>query len=210
MPFKKLTRSFYSRRDTLRIARELLGKLLVVPDQDGSRISGSIVEVEAYMAPEDKASHAYGNRRTNRTEPMFGKGGVAYVYFVYGMHFQFNVVVHGVNIAHAILVRALEPHEGIARMEERRRSSGRNLTNGPGKLCQAMGIDLALNREDLTGNRIWIEDQGRKLTDDEISSGPRIGIDYAEEYRHVPWRFWITPSHFVSKTPNPRKGRAKS
>jgi DNA-3-methyladenine glycosylase len=196
----KLTRKFYSRKDTLVVARDLLGKLLVVPSAEGQRVSGVIVEVEAYMAPEDKASHAFGNRRTNRTEPMFGKGGVAYVYFVYGMHFQFNVVVNAEGTAHAVLVRALEPVEGIELMEQRRGQSGRNLTNGPGKLCQAVCIDLSLNREDLTGNRIWLEDTGRRLTESEISNGPRIGVDYAEEFVHAPWRFWLSGNEYVSKS----------
>jgi DNA-3-methyladenine glycosylase len=200
MSSKKLTRKFYSRTDTLVVARDLLGKLLVVPSAEGQRVSGVIVEVEAYMAPEDKASHAFGNRRTNRTEPMFGKGGVAYVYFVYGMHFQFNVVVNAEGTAHAVLVRALEPVEGIELMERRRGQSGRNLTNGPGKLCRAVGIDLSLNREDLTGNRIWLEETGRPLAESEISSGPRIGVDYAEEFVHVPWRFWLSGNDYVSKT----------
>src|SRR5258705_12869560 len=132
---RKLPREFYTRSNVLTVARDLLGKLLVVPDANGNRVSGMIVEVEAYRGPEDRASHAYGGRRTNRTETMYSSGGVAYVYFVYGMYYQFNVVSNAANIPHAILVRALQPVEGIEMMRQRRHSHpDRNLTNGPGKL----------------------------------------------------------------------------
>ena len=210
MPTNKLPRKFYTGSDTLQTARNLLGKLLVVPAPDGKRVSGIIVETEAYMGPEDKGSHAFGNRRTNRTEPMFGMGGFSYVYFVYGMHYQFNVVAGTEGIPHAILVRALEPVEGIDWMEERRRQDrGPNLTNGPGKLCQAMGIDLTLNREDLLGDRIWLEKSRNKIVEADISSGPRIGIDYAEEFVHAPWRFWLTGNPYVSKPPTKTKAKQR-
>ena len=113
MSTHKLPREFYTRANVLTVARELLGKLLVVPDEDGRRVSGMIVEVEAYRGPEDRASHAYGGRRTKRTETMYRKGGIAYVYFVYGMYYQFNVVSNVTDVPHAILVRALAPVEGI-------------------------------------------------------------------------------------------------
>jgi DNA-3-methyladenine glycosylase len=200
MTGKKLPRRFYTRPDTLQVARELLGKLLVVPSTDGKRVSGIIVETEAYMGPEDKGSHAYGNRRTNRTEPMFALGGCAYVYFVYGMHHQFNVVVNADSVPHAVLIRALEPYEGLDVIERRRGNHTlHNLTNGPGKLCSALGIDLSYNREDLLGDRIWIEKTGRPISISDIDSGPRIGIDYAEEYVQAPWRFWLKNNRFVSK-----------
>jgi len=135
----KLPREFYTRSNVLTVARELLGKLLVVPAPDGQRVSGMIVEVEAYRGPEDRASHAYGGRRTKRTETMYQEGGIAYVYFVYGMYYQFNVVSNVAGIPHAILVRAVEPAEGIEWMRERRHSHpDRNLRNGPGKLCIAL------------------------------------------------------------------------
>src|SRR6476620_1255285 len=118
---KKLPREFYTRSNVLTVARELLGKLLVVTDSSGQRVSGMIVEVEAYRGPEDRASHAYGGRRTNRTETMYRSGGVAYVYFVYGMYYQFNVVSNAANIPHAILVRALQPVEGLEIMRRRRK-----------------------------------------------------------------------------------------
>ena len=196
---QKLAREFYTRSNVLTIARELLGKLLVVPDEKGRRISGKIVEVEAYRGPEDRASHAYGGRRTRRTETMYQLGGVAYVYFVYGMYNQFNVVTNVEDIPHAILVRALEPIEGIEVMRTRRNSHpDRNLTNGPGKLCVAMGIDRQLDRADLLGERVWLE-EFEKLPASKIAKGPRIGIDYAEEWIEKPWRFWIKGNPFVSR-----------
>jgi DNA-3-methyladenine glycosylase len=159
-----------------------------------------IVETEAYMGPEDKGSHAFGGRRTGRTEPMFGEGGFTYVYFVYGMHYQLNVVSNKESIPHAILIRALEPVEGVAHMQARRgKVKEVDLTNGPGKLCKAMGIDMTFNREDLLGDRIWIERIGPRTPASKVASGPRVGINYAEEYVSKPWRFWIRNNRFVSK-----------
>src|SRR4051812_17000941 len=117
---KKLGRKFYTRSDTLRVARELLGKRLVVPSEpEGERVSGIIVETEAYMGPEDKGAHSYNNRRTSRTEVMYAQGGLAYVYFIYGMYYQFNVVTGLEDVPHAVLVRAAHPEEGIELMRER-------------------------------------------------------------------------------------------
>jgi DNA-3-methyladenine glycosylase len=196
---RKLHREFYTRPNVLLIARELLGKLLVVPDEAGKRISGMIVEVEAYRGPEDRASHAYGGRRTKRTEIMYQRGGVAYVYFVYGMYNQFNVVTNIEDTPHAILVRALEPVEGIEIMRSRRHlHPDRNLTNGPGKLCLALGIDRQLDKADLLGERVWIEEY-EKVTPGRIAKGPRIGIDYAEYWVSKPWRFWIKGNQYVSR-----------
>src|SRR5437763_8921478 len=118
---KRLSRDFYTRSDVLEVARDLLGKKLVVPSKNGKRVAGIIVETEAYRGPEDRASHAYGGRRTSRTETMYGLGGTAYVYFVYGMYNQFNVVTNVENIPHAVLVRALEPVEGLDVIRRRRR-----------------------------------------------------------------------------------------
>jgi DNA-3-methyladenine glycosylase len=195
----KLTRDFYTRPNVLKVARDLLGKLLVVPTINGKRISGMIVETEAYRGPEDRASHAYGGRRTKRTETMYQVGGLAYVYFVYGMYNQFNVVSNVLDIPHAILVRALEPVEGIDIMRQRRHTQpDHNLTNGPGKLCIALGIDRQLDRADLLGRTVWLEEYER-VTTGKIASGPRIGIDYAEEWVDKPWRFWIKGNSFVSR-----------
>ena len=162
-------------------------------------VSGMIVEVEAYRGPEDRASHAYGGRRTRRTETMYQDGGVAYVYFVYGMYNQFNVVTNAPDIPHAILVRALEPVEGLEIMRTRRHlQPDRNLTNGPGKLCIALGIDRQLDKADLLGRRVWIEDY-LKVSRGRILKGPRVGIDYAGEWVTTPWRFWIKGNLYVSK-----------
>ena len=197
----KLPREFYTRSNVLEVARDLLGKKLVVPNRSGKRVAGIIVETEAYRGPEDRASHAWNDRRTNRTETMYGIGGTAYVYFVYGMYNQFNVVTNVENIPHAVLVRAVEPVEGLDVM--RRRRQGRSeyeLTSGPGRLCIAMGIDRGLDKADLLGRRVWIE-EGVSVSPRQIARGPRIGIDYAEKWKDKPWRFWVKDNPFVSKRP---------
>ena len=195
----KIAREFYTREDTLQIAQDLLGKTLVVPTADGTRVSGIIVETEAYLGIKDKAAHSYGNRRTKRTETMFAVGGTVYIFFVYGMYFQFNVVAGELGAPHAVLIRAVEPVEGIELMRERRgRMKDNNLTSGPGKLCIALGIDKTFNDEDLLGRRVWLED-GEKITSNKIACGKRVGIDYAEEDAEKPWRFWVNNNLFVSR-----------
>lgn len=195
----KLPRDFYTRPNVLHVARDLLGKLLVVP-KSGKRVSGRIVEVEAYRGPKDRAAHSYGGRRTRRTEPMFGVGGTAYVFFVYGMYYQFNVVTNIVDTPHAVLIRAVEPVEGIELMRKRRSGQAdHNLTNGPGKLCIAMDIDRRFDGDDLLGKKVWLE-EGVKIPRSRIVSGPRIGIDYAAEWKDKPWRFWIKDNPFVSRS----------
>jgi len=198
---KKLPREFYTRPNVLTVARELLGKLLVVPSAMGRRVSGIIVETEAYRGPHDRAAHSYGGRRTKRTETMYGMGGTAYVFFVYGMYNQFNVVTNVQDAPHAVLIRALEPVEGTEVMRRRRHNQpDHNLTNGPGKLCIALGIDRKLDGADLLGNKVWIEED-EKVSHARIASGPRIGIDYAAEWVNKPWRFWIRNNPFVSRKP---------
>jgi DNA-3-methyladenine glycosylase len=195
----KLPRSFYTRPNVVTVARDLLGKILVVPAKNGKRVSGMIVETEAYRGPLDRAAHSYGGRRTKRTEPMYGIGGTAYVFFVYGMYFQFNVVTNAAETPHAVLIRAVEPVEGLELMRERRAGQpDRNLTKGPGKLCIAMGIDRRLDGADLLGDRVWLEDRPA-VRRSQIGSGPRIGIDYAGEWVEKPWRFWIKDNPFVSR-----------
>jgi DNA-3-methyladenine glycosylase len=196
-----LKRDFYTRADTLRVARELLGKRLVVPSETGARVAGRIVETEAYLGAGDRAAHSYGGRRTARTETMYGVGGTAYVFFVYGMHHQFNVVTGPAGLPHVVLVRAVEPEEGVDVMKERRPvAKERELTDGPGKLCRALGIDLTFDGEDLTtGRRIWLEEAGVRLKPAEIATGPRVGIDYAGEDALRPWRFWVKGNEFVSR-----------
>lgn len=198
---RKLPREFYTRPNVLTVARDLLGKLLVVPARGGKRVSGIIVEAEAYRGPHDRAAHSYGGRRTLRTETMYGIGGTAYVFFVYGMYNQFNIVTNAANAPHAVLIRALQPVEGVELMRKRRHGQpDHNLTNGPGKLCIALGIDRRLDGEDLLGNRVWIE-EGERVSRSQIMSGPRIGIDYAGEWKDKPWRFWIRGNPFVSRLP---------
>jgi len=196
---KKLPREFYTRSDVLEVARDLLGKRLVVPGRNGSRVSGLIVETEAYRGPQDRASHAWNGRRTQRTETMYGPGGTAYVYFVYGMYNQFNVVTNVEEIPHAVLVRALEPAEGLEVMRRRRRGrSEYQLTSGPGRLCLAMGIDRKLDKADLLGEHVWIE-EGISISPRQMARGPRIGIDYAGKWIDKPWRFWVRDNPFVSR-----------
>jgi len=196
----RLSKEFFIREDTLRIAKDLLGKLLVVPDDTGRRVTGMIVETEAYLGEIDKAAHSYGGRRTARNEVTYAEGGHVYVFFVYGMYFQLNLVTGRAGDPHVVLIRAVEPVEGIEIMRERRgEMKDKNLTSGPGKLCIAMGIDRSLNGEDLLGDRIWVEEH-RTLTKAAVSSGPRVGIDYAEEFAEMPWRFWVKDNAYVSKT----------
>jgi len=197
--FMKLSRKFYLGEDTLQIARDLPGKLLVVPTSSGERVSGMIVETEAYLGALDKAAHSYGNRRTKRTETMFAVGGTVYIFFIYGMYYQFNVVVGAVDTPHAVLIRAVEPIENIETMRARRgKMPDRNLTSGPGKLCIALGIDKSYNNADLNGGKVWLEDY-KTFSVAEITSGKRIGIDYAEEFAEKPWRFWVKNNLYVSR-----------
>ncbi len=196
---RKLPREFYLRPNVVTVARELLGKILVVPAPDGTRASGRIVEVEAYRGPQDRAAHSYGGRRTKRTETMYGIGGTVYVFFVYGMYYQFNVVTNLADAPQAVLIRAVEPVEGIELMRRRRPGQpDHNLTNGPGKLCIALGIGRNLDAADLLGDSVWLE-EAPKIPRSRIASGPRIGIDYAEEWKDKPWRFWVKDNSFVSK-----------
>ncbi len=195
----KLERDFYVSDDTVNIARDLLGKLLVMPDEHGKRVSGMIVETEAYLGITDRAAHSYGGRRTRRTEATYALGGHTYVFLVYGMYHQLNVVTGPINHPHVVLIRALEPVEGIEIMRERRGPmKDKNLTSGPGKLCISMAVDRSLNGDDLLGGRIWIE-KYRAVDHKEIDFGRRIGIDYAGEDAYKPWRFWLDGNQFVSR-----------
>lgn len=201
----KIKRSFY-KRNTLLVAQELLGKILV-HEAGGIKLSGKIVETEAYMGKKDKAAHSYGGRRTPRIEPMYGEGGFSYVYFVYGSCYCFNVVTQGEGIPEAVLIRALEPVSGFQDIawnrfkkpyESLSRKEIKNLTNGPGKLCSALLINKDLNKEDLCSDRLYIETSSIK-ENFEIVSAKRIGIDYAEEAKDFLWRFYIKDNNFVSK-----------
>lgn len=205
--FERLSEEFFLRSNTVRVAQDLLGKLLVVPVADGRRVSGMIVETESYMGIEDKAAHSYGGRRTARNEITYAEGGHVYVFFVYGMYYQLNLVTGPAEQAHVVLIRGLEPVEGIEIMRDRRGAmSDKNLTSGPGKLTIALGIDRSYNGEHLSGDRIWVEEY-ENIMKSQISSGPRVGIDYAEEFVEMPWRFWVSGSQYVSKTPSKTKSR---
>lgn len=195
----KLPLSFYIQSDVLEISRQLLGKYLCTYINN-QLTTGMIVEVEAYRAPEDRASHAYGMRRTKRNESMYLEGGHAYIYFTYGLHTLFNIVTNQKGIPHAILIRAIEPKEGIDIMLQRRNKSKieRNLTAGPAILTQALGITLQDNGENLLGSKIWLEDKGIDITESNILTSPRIGIDYAGEDKLLPWRFRIKNNAWTS------------
>jgi len=164
----------------------------------GKLTAGKITEAEVYLGSCDKACHAYPNKKTKRNAVMFEPGGRAYVFFVYGMYNQFNVVVSSEGEANAVLIRSLEPVAGIDLMMQRRRSDKLlNLTTGPGKLCQALGITAKEhNAADLNGNLLWISPSDGPL---DYVAAPRIGIDYAEEYKDKPWRFYLKNNQFVSK-----------
>jgi DNA-3-methyladenine glycosylase len=158
-----------------------------------------IVETEAYLGEIDKAAHSYGGRRTARNEITDAEGGHVYVFFVYGMYYQLNLVTGLADHPHVVLIRAVEPVEGIEIMRERRgEMKDKNLTSGPGKLCIALGITRDLNGDDLLGDRIWVEEH-RNFKKSEIAVGPRVGIDYAEEFADMPWRFWVDGNRFVSR-----------
>ncbi len=196
---KKLSKDFYLRDDVLAIARELLGKVLVT-EPDGTRCAGRIVEVEAYNGIVDRASHAWGGRRTARTEVMYAEGGVAYVYLCYGIHHLFNVVTSSSGIPHAILLRALEPLEGVELMLHRtgKKKIDFSLTRGPGNVAKAMGITTRLTGSSLYSTGIYIADDGFNVPETAIITGPRIGVDYAGEDALLPYRFYIKGNPYVS------------
>ncbi len=190
----KLPLEFYRRNDVISLSRELLGKVLTT-SIGGVHTSAIITETEAYAGVGDRASHAYGGRRTDRTEPMFGPGGVAYVYLCYGIHHLFNVVVGREDEPLAILVRAGKPLAGTATILERRRRIAVNkaLLIGPGKLAQGLGITTALTGTSLVDGSIWIEDSDLSVNREDVIVGPRVGIDYAGEDAALPYRFRIDP-----------------
>ena len=200
MKKRLLKQSFYLNKNVIDVSKNLLGKVLVTNIND-IITSGVIVETEAYAGIEDKASHAYNNKRTQRTEMMYQNGGIAYVYLCYGMYHLFNVITNIEEVPHAVLIRAIEPINGINKMQRRRKIKEEkyNLTNGPGKLSIALGIDERFNGESLLSNKIWIQDNGIKFRKKDILSSPRIGVDYAKEDAHLPYRFYINNNKWISK-----------
>jgi len=195
----RLSRDFFS-QDTRLVARLLLGKRLV-RRLDGRRLAGCIVETEAYIGEEDKGCHATVGR-TQRNEVMFGSPGHAYVYFTYGMHWMFNVVTEVEGFPAAVLIRSLQPREGVAEMARNRKGrAGFDLCSGPAKLTQALGITRALNGIDLCarGAELWIEN-APPIPDADVATGPRIGLNSVPEpWKSMPWRFYVRDSLFVSK-----------
>jgi len=204
---QKLPGSFYKRNNVCQVAKELLGKVLV-SRFNGIITSGRIVEVEAYNGIIDKASHAFGGRRTNRNEIMYANGGVAYVYLCYGIHYLFNVITNNKETPHAILIRALEPVIGIDEMLQRvgktKPDSYRldnTLTRGPGNLSKALGIFTFHSGTSLGSKELFIADDGFVFPKKQIAVSPRIGVDYAGNDALLPYRFYVKGNPFVSGKP---------
>jgi DNA-3-methyladenine glycosylase len=182
--------SYYQHDDVVGVAKDLLGKVIFSKSTDGLITAGIITETEAYAGANDRASHAYQNRRTKRTEVMFHDGGVAYVYLCYGMHHLLNIVTSSKDTPHAVLIRAIHPLIGIDIMQERRKGKT-PLASGPGLVCQALGIDKSHNGISLISDILWIENQNIKVNSKEILTTPRIGVDYAKEDALLPYRFLL-------------------
>lgn len=199
----KLPVSFYRNENVVEVARQLIGKILFT-NIDGQLTGGIITETEAYDGVVDKACHAYGGRNTNRTATMYLAGGVTYVYLCYGIHHLLNVVSGMVGNPQAVLIRAIEPTEGVELMLERRRMEklAPRITAGPGATSQALGIDKQLNAKDLSANEIWIEDSDNLCGEDEIVATTRIGVAYAQEHALWPFRFYLKGNKYVSKPNN--------
>ncbi|MBT2561920.1 DNA-3-methyladenine glycosylase [Pedobacter sp. ISL-68] len=196
----KLKEEYYLNEDVVSLAKDLLGKILYTKI-DNEITAGIIVETEAYFGVKDKASHAYGGRRTNRTETMYSNGGIAYVYLCYGMHNLFNIVSSKENDPHAVLIRGIEPLVGIDIIEQRRNMPHTKgaISAGPGSAAKALGIDRTFNAKNLTGDEIWIEDHAIRYQDENIAATPRVGIAYAKEHALLPWRFFVKGNKYVSK-----------
>ena len=195
----KLKEDFYQRENVLAISRDLLGKVLCTNFQ-GELTSGIIVETEAYAGVTDKASHAHGGKRTRRTEIMYTNGGIAYIYLCYGIHHLFNIVTNKENIPHAILIRAIEPKNGIEFMLRRREKKklDHSLSSGPGSTSQSLGLTIKHSGTPLTNNLIWVEDQSFHIQNSAICTKARVGVKYAEEDSLNPWRFQIANNPWVS------------
>ncbi len=233
---KILPESFFIKDNTIKIAKELLGKFLCT-NIDGTGLTcGMIVEDECYLGPEDKASHAYNNLRSKRNESLYRQGGIAYVYLCYGIHNLFNVVTNKAGMPHGILIRAIEPVMGIDIMLKRRNKPvvQKNLTSGPGALTKALGIDLRHNGILIAGSynnynnknkdqnrdrdrdrdrekkhQIWVEDRGLTISAQDIIATPRIGVDYAEDHAELHWRFSIRNNKWVSESGNNKNNNKK-
>lgn len=205
-PLPRLGRAFYQ-RDTVSVAQALLGQLLVRTLPDGTRLAGLIVETEAYLGPDDRAAHTYNNHRSPRNEAMWQRGGTCYVYFTYGLHHCMNLVTRDEQHPQAVLLRALQPVEGLDTMRRSRAAKNKKpqpdtaLCSGPAKLCQALAIDRALTGTDACGTGpIHVERaRARRLPKPRIAVGPRIGIPNAGDWADRPLRFWVCGNPHVSK-----------
>lgn len=193
---------FYVQSDVVALSRGLLGKYLFT-EIGGKLCGGKIVETEAYSHVNDKACHSHLQKRTTRTEVMFRRGGVAYVYKIYGIYDLFNIITNVEDKADAVLIRAIEPTEGVEYMMERRNIPNPlsyRLTAGPGMLSQALGISRDLYGLPLTtGEAIWLEDHHASVEEEDVMASPRVGIDYAGEDALLPWRFRVKSSPWTSK-----------
>lgn len=188
----KLGKDFFIREPVTKIALELLGKVIYT-NFNNKITAGIITETEAYAGITDKASHAYGGKRTSRTEMMYQEGGIAYIYLCYGIHHLFNFVTNQKDIPEAVLLRGIIPLKGAKTMEMRRQMTFRNkgFTDGPGKVSQALGLRTIHNGFSIEGEDIWIEDNGIVFMEKDISIEPRIGVDYAEEDAKLPYRYLV-------------------
>jgi DNA-3-methyladenine glycosylase len=196
----KLLASYFQGDDVVSISRDLLGKYLFTCI-DGVISGGYIVETEAYNGIIDRASHSFGNRQTPRTKTMFMQGGIAYVYLCYGIHQMFNIVTSVEGQPHAILIRAINPTEGIDIMLPRRNMSTLKprITMGPGSVAKALGISRNINAISLQSDTLWIEDRGLSFPDDSVAAVPRVGVDYAGDDALLPYRFYVKGNPYVSK-----------
>lgn len=196
----KLKSEYYQNPDVILLAQDLLGKVLFTK-KSGEITAGIITETEAYFGEDDKASHAYGGRQTPRTEAMYQPGGFSYIYLCYGIHHLFNIVVSREDDPKSVLVRSVEPFQGLPEIEARRNrpSTDRAVSSGPGSVCKALGIDMTFNKKSLTGEEIWIEDVGQRYSTDDIEATPRIGVDYAGKHALLPLRFYLKNNRYVSK-----------
>jgi len=195
----KIPLAFYRRTDLFQIGRELLGQVLFT-QFNKTLTGGKIIEIEVYKGGEDRASHAYGNKKTQRTRVLFEKGGIAYVYLCYGIHHLFNIVTGRKNVPYAILVRSIFPTHGIETMLKRRKKSrfSLSMTQGPGTVTQALGINTCHNGISLISNQIWLEKSSTQIAPHHILSSSRIGVQYAGKDALLPWRFYLAENFAIT------------
>jgi DNA-3-methyladenine glycosylase len=204
----KLPKSFYQRDDTLAIAKELIGKLLIT-NIAGELTGGLIIETEAYMGPIDRGSHAFNNKRTPRNDTMYSEGGQVYMYICYGIHDMLNIVTGKEGSPHAILIRAIQPTIGWDIIKRRRNLYNQDyrLCQGPGSLAKSLALTKVHNGLDLNGDIIWVEDTHSAYPDKDIIAAARVGMNFEGPYKNIPWRFLVKNNKYVSR---PNFGISKS